>query len=175
MTAWTTISNALVAVGAKPFATTVQALRDNPLAIAEADSTVPLNLLPSVFLGTITTTAAATSVNLGSLDLTPFKFIRCMFNISLVSGGGAGDFHVTSSLSSRLIFENFNNVTQSLWGGILIDLATGVWTGGTTTSNGAIGKGGGLSGITNATTTITFVTAGGGTFDGGTIRIYGEK
>lgn len=37
MTAWTTISNALVAVGAKPFATTVQALRDNPIAIAEGD------------------------------------------------------------------------------------------------------------------------------------------
>ena len=35
MTAWTTISNGLVAVGAKPFATTIQALRDNPVAISE--------------------------------------------------------------------------------------------------------------------------------------------
>ena len=42
MTTYTTLSNALVAVGAKPFATTVQALRDNPLAIAESDSTAPV-------------------------------------------------------------------------------------------------------------------------------------
>lgn len=41
MTAYTTISNALVAVGAKPFATTIQALRDNILAIQEGDATAP--------------------------------------------------------------------------------------------------------------------------------------
>lgn len=35
MTAWTELANALVAVGAKPFATTVQALRDNVRAAAE--------------------------------------------------------------------------------------------------------------------------------------------
>lgn len=39
MTAWTTISNALVAVGAKPFATTLQALRDNLRAAMEGDAT----------------------------------------------------------------------------------------------------------------------------------------
>lgn len=41
MTAWTTLSNALVAVGAKPFATTIQALRDNPIAIAEGALDAP--------------------------------------------------------------------------------------------------------------------------------------
>ena len=39
MTAWTTISNALVAVGAKPFASTMQALRDNVIAAFEGDPT----------------------------------------------------------------------------------------------------------------------------------------
>ena len=39
MTAWTTISNALVAVGAKPFASTMQALRDNVIAAFEGDAT----------------------------------------------------------------------------------------------------------------------------------------
>jgi len=39
--AWTTISNALVAVGALPFATTIQALRDNPIAIANGDAGAP--------------------------------------------------------------------------------------------------------------------------------------
>jgi hypothetical protein len=42
MTAWTTITNALVAVGAKPFATTMQALRDNPVAISEGASGSPV-------------------------------------------------------------------------------------------------------------------------------------
>lgn len=39
MPAYTTISNALVAVGAKPFATTIQALRDNLLGAMEGDAT----------------------------------------------------------------------------------------------------------------------------------------
>lgn len=41
MTAWTTISNALVAVGAKPFATTIQALRDNMAAALEGATGAP--------------------------------------------------------------------------------------------------------------------------------------
>lgn len=43
MTAFTTLAGGLVAVGAKPFATTIQALRDNPVAIAECDLTAPVN------------------------------------------------------------------------------------------------------------------------------------
>ena len=43
MPAYTTIPNALVAVGAKPFATTVQAFRDNPIAIAEGDAAAPVS------------------------------------------------------------------------------------------------------------------------------------
>jgi hypothetical protein len=39
--AWTNIDNALVSVGALPFATTIQALRDNPIAIANADAGAP--------------------------------------------------------------------------------------------------------------------------------------
>lgn len=43
MTTFTFISNALVAVGAKPFATTVQAFRDNILSGLEADASAPVN------------------------------------------------------------------------------------------------------------------------------------
>jgi hypothetical protein len=39
--AWTNIDNALVSVGALPFATTIQALRDNPIAIANGDAGAP--------------------------------------------------------------------------------------------------------------------------------------
>jgi hypothetical protein len=45
--AWTNISNALVSVGALPFATTIQALRDNPIAIANGDAGAPPVLLRS--------------------------------------------------------------------------------------------------------------------------------
>lgn len=48
MTAWTTISNALVAVGAKPFATTIQALRDNVLAAFEGVLGAPRLQLPAL-------------------------------------------------------------------------------------------------------------------------------
>ena len=52
--AWTTITNALVEVGAKPFATTIQALRDNPVAIADGDTGAPRvkgKALGSTFVG----------------------------------------------------------------------------------------------------------------------------
>lgn len=44
MTTYTDIPNSLVAVGAKPFASTIQALRDNPLALNEGDASVPNSL-----------------------------------------------------------------------------------------------------------------------------------
>jgi hypothetical protein len=54
MAAWTTISNALVAVGAKPFATTIQALRDNPIAIAEGASGAPRVVADGLASGAVT-------------------------------------------------------------------------------------------------------------------------
>lgn len=42
MTTWTTITNADVAVGGIPSSTTVTALRDNPLAIAESSNGAPV-------------------------------------------------------------------------------------------------------------------------------------
>lgn len=44
MTTWTTISNAAVAVGGIPSSTTVTALRDNPVAIAEAATGAPIDV-----------------------------------------------------------------------------------------------------------------------------------
>jgi hypothetical protein len=43
MTAFTDIGAPLVAVGAKPFASTIQALRDNPISIGEGDPTAIVN------------------------------------------------------------------------------------------------------------------------------------
>ena len=66
MPAWTTITNALVAVGAKPFATTIQALRDNPVAIAEGATGAPRVMgkaLGGLYLGA------------GAFSTTAFSFI----------------------------------------------------------------------------------------------------
>lgn len=68
MPAYTTISNALVAVGAKPFATTMQALRDNPLAIAEGDATAPRILDAALDTGAATA-AGITWVGLRTASL----------------------------------------------------------------------------------------------------------
>lgn len=45
MTTWTTISNSAVAVGGIPSSTTVTALRDNPVAIAEAATGAPIDVV----------------------------------------------------------------------------------------------------------------------------------
>lgn len=58
--AWTAIDNSLVSVGALPFATTIQALRDNPIAIANGDSGAPRNADAS--LSTTVTAAGSTWV-----------------------------------------------------------------------------------------------------------------
>lgn len=159
MTAYTTITNALVAVGAKPFATTVQALRDNPIAIAEADATVPLNLLPSVHLGTLTTTSGASQV-LSSLVLTPYRFIRLSFN-------GVG-----STVSQQ----------PTLNGTVLVTAGTATFNGlvDVDLNNGALAANlsslarSGTSTITTATTSLTLATAS-GTWNAGSVRVYGIK
>jgi hypothetical protein len=66
MTTYTTLSNALVGVGAKPFATTIQALRDNPLAIAEGDVTAPKVQRDAIQGGAINRVKLSTGTNSGS-------------------------------------------------------------------------------------------------------------
>ena len=172
MTAWTTISGALVAVGAKPFATTVQALRDNPVALGEKDTTVPLNLrLGKWLLGTIATTSGS-SLSLGSLDLTHWTSLECVING--VSTDNIGS--VLRVANSRTISNSLGS-TASVWNGFVeIDLATGVAVAitaidGTGTSPFSLAVSTNLS---NASTSVTFsITPG--TFDAGSIAIYGVR
>lgn len=85
--AWTTITNASVAVGAKPFATTIQALRDNPVAIAEGATGAPRVqgiALSSVYLGNVHFTAPTTTGILANLD--NVKFLRFIMNAGNTSG-----------------------------------------------------------------------------------------
>lgn len=117
MPAWTTISNALVAVGAKPFATTVQALRDNPSAIAEGATGAPRVLgkaLGSTFLegGTTSGTTPARFDNLGAMETIKIE--------------GVGN--IASGSSIQLRFSNDNGAT---WGSyqVLVTNPTGAVAG----------------------------------------------
>jgi len=161
MTTYTTITNALVAVGAKPFATTIQALRDNPLAIAEADATVPAGLLPTVLLGTLTTTSG-TVQTLSGLVLTPYKGII----YELINP----DISVTSSsitLSGGPVFTAGTGANAIY--GVIYCYFGGAYFG----SAGPTSKTGSFT-VTSSSTSVS-ATAGGGTFAGGSIRVYGFK
>ena len=170
MTTYTTITNALVAVGAKPFATTIQALRDNPIAIGEADSTVPAGLLPTVHLGTLTTTSGTTQT-LSGLVLTPYKAL--MVVVSAVSTNAAASVLLLNGNTFAVLTSGSAGNTGS--GGGFIDLASGVFWSSSSSSGGGTQASGGASGLSNASTSITFTQTGGGVFDAGSIRIYGVK
>lgn len=171
MTTYTTISGALVAVGAKPFATTIQALRDNPIAIGEADASVPASLLPTVLLGTITTTSG-TSQTLSSLVLTPYKYLRLIVKgvSSNTTAANLGVTGLTTAISSAL------SSVSATWHGIIdVDLGGGVYSASIQMSTDASVTGkAGASTLTTATTSVT-VSISAGAFDAGSVLVYGCK
>jgi hypothetical protein len=104
MTAWTTITNALVAVGAKPFASTMQALRDNVVAAFEGDPTAvaagvtlraqALERLiagDSIRLRNDTTSATTTGVSHSSQDFMQAGTIRITTNHRVQSGADTSE------------------------------------------------------------------------------------
>jgi hypothetical protein len=174
MTTYTAISNTLVAVGAKPFASTIQALRDNPIAIGEADSSVPADLLPTVHLGTIDTSSGG-SKTLSGLDLTPYKFLRAVFD---------GVSHTSTVGPLNLLFGGFSvgsfGAVDTVRGFCDVDLSDGTAfsvagsAGGSPGNSAAGSPRAGTSDITNTSTSIT-LSFSGIAFDGGSVRIYGMK
>lgn len=120
-------------------------------------------------LGTITTTSGSTQ-SLTSLTLTSYK------RLYLVVNG------VSSSNTSGNVQINSNNITGTLaasantWSGwVNIDLTTGVMKSVILQSSGADGSQvPAASGLTTASTTVT-VTVSSGTFDAGSVVVYGEK
>lgn len=102
--AWTTISNLLVAVGAKPFAATVQALRDNPIAIAAGDANAPkvVGAALSAALAPVTSASAVSPIGWTGLD----RVKGILFHI-----GGT-----TSNSASQTFQMRFTNNNGSSWG-----------------------------------------------------------
>jgi len=174
MPAFTNLVNALVAVGAKPFATTMQALRDNPLAIAEKDPTVPTNYRLGLWLlGTITTTSG-NSQTLSSLTLTDYTALLLVANG--VSLSGPGELRL-SSVGGPICSAQTAGTAGLLIGTLHIDLATSIFGSTITASdNASLPARSGLSTINNASTSLTVATPGvGTTFDAGSIRVYGVR
>jgi len=153
---------------------TGRALRDNPIAISEADASVPLGLLPTVLLGTLTTTSGTTQT-LSGLVLTPYKFLKVVVN--------GVSFSSSQALvqNSRTISPLSGGGSSSIRGHIEIDLGTGVLV--SSISPVAPGSATGdltsqissASGMTTASTTLSFSATSGDIFDAGSITVYGVK
>ena len=125
-------------------------------------------------LGTIATTSGS-SVTLSGLTLTSYKQLQALYTgVSATTVGPLmriNGYVVTQPTSS--------SATDYSTGGIIIDLATGIFFGSSvayTAANGynTFNCGGGQSGLTTASTSISF-TISTGTFDAGSITIYGVK
>lgn len=171
MTSYTTIPDSSVDQDSAITQPLMTALRDNPVAIAENDASVPLNLRSTVFLGTLTTTSGATQT-LSGLDLTSFNRLRLIINgVSLT----ISDFFYVgaSNLVRSVALSSVGDVIHGLGD---IDLVTGVGSIMTSRNSNPQGSanGCGASGITTASTSIV-VTANSGAFDAGSIRVYGHK
>jgi hypothetical protein len=139
-----------------------------PIAIGD----VPAGGTGLTLLGTIATTSGS-SVTLSGLTLTSYKQLQFI----LIGISGTATSSNLRLNSERVTLTNIDGVGDISSGGGTIDLATGIFWG----SSGVIRTGnhnylgsGGASGLTTASTSITF-TIDAGTFDAGSIKIYGVK
>lgn len=128
-------------------------------------------------LGTLTTTSGATQT-LSGLTLTSYTSILAVING--VSGTNTSFVLRLNSATGENLSESAASIAVALYGCMWLDLPTGIiatttdsFTGGTGVGIG-VAMGGLQSTITTASTSITFG-INVGTFDAGSIRIYGVK
>lgn len=140
-----------------------------PLRAAQAIAALTPAYVDTVLLGTLTTTSGSTQT-LSGLVLTDYKFIFMTFDAVSTSvttyfrvGGVSGPFSANIGSS------------ETLSGHCNIDLQNGVGSLSTDNSSLAVGQfTAGPTGFTNASTSVS-ITANTGTFDAGSVRIYGVK
>ena len=177
MTSYTAIANGDIDQDSPVTQPLVTALRDNPIAIGEADSSVPAGLLPTVLLGTLNTTSGST-VTLTSLDLTPYKYLFIAVNgVSTIAGiSGTKTFSIAGCIIVSVTATTFG----ALRGICLIDLSSGAGTSSiaditgaapssSTTPNNAVLR----TSLTTASTSISV--SANETFDAGSVLVYGAK
>ena len=124
-------------------------------------------------LGTLATTSGS-SASLSGLTLTDYKFLQ--FSLNGLSANTGSPFLLLNGYHVAVL--NAVGSADVTFGAGVIDLSNGVFGSSFSVYSGTIfqaqGGRGGLSGITTASTSITF-TISGATFDAGSIRIYGVK
>jgi hypothetical protein len=140
-----------------------------PLRVAQAVAVLSPAYVDTVLLGTLTTTSGSTQT-LSGLVLTPYKFIFMTFNVVSMSGstyfrvgGASGPASVTTASASATLSGHCN-----------IDLQNGVGSISTAESGASTKFDAALTGFTNASTSVS-ITVNTGTFDAGSVRIYGVK
>jgi hypothetical protein len=145
-------------------------LRDNFLSAAEGDTSVPLAVqLGHRLLGTLTTTSG-TTVTLSGLDLTKFRFLKCVFNGVSFAGAGSQNFGIGGVVAFEVAASS-----DTICGVVELDLFNG--RGGSFGGNpvGASGQARGMaSTITTASTSVSVATSP-NAFDAGSIRVYGVQ
>jgi hypothetical protein len=135
--------------------TSGQVLRTNGAGANPSWATVSAS--PYTLLGTINTTSG-TSQSLGSLVLTPYKFLRFVFN------GVSGSAAITISIDGFALFSTAS-AADVFFAGFDIDLANGIFVGAGFNFKSA-------STYRTTSTSVT-VTCSGGNFDAGSILVYG--
>lgn len=128
---------------------------------------VDTNTPGTTLLGTITTTSG-TSQSLGSLVLTPYKFLKLVFNN--VSGSASFFARIDGIQCSGAS----GSAAAALVGFVEIDLATGVFSGMLGTQGNNFNVYAGDTSYTTATTSIS-VGCNTGTFDAGSVLVYGVR
>jgi hypothetical protein len=176
MTSYTAIANGDIDQDSPVTQPLVTALRDNPIAIGEADSSVPAGLLPTVLLGTLTTTSG-TTVTLSGLTLTPYKSLLIAVNgvstVASVSGTR------TFTIAGCTVFTVSAPALVALGGLCIIDLASSVGTSSIAESSGAAPSAATATSLvlrTSLTTASTSISVTADlTFDAGSVLVYGVK
>lgn len=139
-----------------------------PLRAAQAIAVLSPAYIDTVLLGTLTTTSGS-SQTLSGLVLTPYKFLHFTLN------GVSTSIASTETIGLGTATSLFGGATGAgvVSGMGWVDLGNGVGT--AVTRLGTVSNvGTGATGYSTATTSVS-VNVSGGTFDAGTIRIYGVK
>ena len=129
--------------------------------------------MTQTLLGTLATTSG-TTVTLSSLTLTSYKQLQCIFE---GVSGTSGDSGYLKTNGKNVTSLHASGADDYGTGCVFIDLGTGVfWCSAgryySGVPNGQSQGGGGQSGLSTASTSISFAIAG-YSFDAGSIKIYG--
>lgn len=182
MTSYITITDAETDPEAPLTSELAKKWRDNPVAIAEKDATVPSTLrLGKWKLGDFATTSGS-SISVSGLSLTDYTSLELVLDGVRTTNTASVIRLVSGSNSINLTLQPRAAVSTTFFGLFLFDLTSSSFVGGSGHRSGAGSYAAstqlynaGFSGITTATTSFTIDITGGGSFDAGKVTVYGVR